>query len=160
MREDVDEDDTGEQDPLHQVVGKGHDRYEGGPHLERKVALGMLQDMAALMGGDGRGRDAAAGIDFAAEVDGLGLGVVMVGQAAFDAGDLDIVDAVFTQHLLGDLGAGQAGRQGYLGVFRKPALQGLLDDETGHHHSDHDNPNVHANQFLSGSVQNARRLQK
>ena len=54
----------------------------------------MLDHVAALMGSNRCSRDAPLAVDCFAEVDGLGLGIVMVGELPGDACDLDVCDAV------------------------------------------------------------------
>ena len=43
-----------------------------------------------------------------------------------------------------DFRTAHPGREGDPGIFRETALKGLLDDETRHHHSNHDDPDTHS----------------
>ena len=67
-------------------------------------------------------------------------GVVVVGQVTFDAGDLDIVDAIVAQHLLGHVATGHATADGYLGIFLELAVQVGLHDIAEQGDSDEDYP--------------------
>ena len=62
----------------------------------------------------------------------------MVGQLAFDARDLHIVDAMVTEHFLGYLAARQ--RERFLAVFLELALQRCRNDPTRQGNADKYNP--------------------
>lgn len=67
-------------------------------------------------------------------------GVVVVGQVTFDAGELDIIDAIVAQHLLGHVATGHATADGYLGIFLELAVQVGLHDVAEQRNADEDYP--------------------
>ena len=99
----------------------------------------MLDDVAALVRGNGGRGDVASIVNVVAQVHGLGLRVIVVREGSFDGDDVHVVDAVGLQHPLGHLGAAEARRD--LGIFLETALEPGLDDHRKDHHRDHHDPN-------------------
>ncbi len=77
--------------------------------------------MAAFVGGHGGGGDAVHRIDLLAEVHGLIGRIVVIGKLPGRVDHFHIGDAVFAEHGLGDLRAGEADRD--LRVFVETAFQ-------------------------------------
>ena len=128
---------------MYSTVGEGDHRHEGGAHLERGIALCVLQDVPALVCGNGRSSDAALPVDRLAEVDGHGLGVEVVRKLSLDAGDADVLDTVLLEHPAGDFCACHPSGGRDLRILPELALQGLLDDEAEHHHGNDYEPDIH-----------------
>ena len=108
----LDGQDAGQQYPLNPLGSERYCRNKGGAHLQRPVGHGMLHGMAAFVGCHCGGCHRAPAVDAFAQVDGLGRGIVMVGQMAWNGRYTDVVDAVVAQHFLCYLPAGQAACQG------------------------------------------------
>ena len=102
----------------------------------------MLHGVAALVGGNGRRRDARRVVDAVAQVDGHRLGVEVVGQVSRHVRHLDVVDVVLAQHLLGDLGAREPAGELNLRIFLEHRLEPCLDDVAGD--ADGDDEQKHA----------------
>ena len=71
----------------------------------------------------------------------------MVGKTSAYADHTDIGDAVFAEHLLGDLGSGVAAAD--LGVFVELSIQDSLDESACYHHGNHYNPDIHQKSVLT-----------
>ena len=54
----------------------------------------------------------------------------MVGELTPDVGNLNVVNVVVTEHLLGNLSARHTVREGHLRILRKDRLQASLHDVT------------------------------
>ena len=98
--------------------------------------------MPALVGRDRRGRHAVRRVDGVAQIDGHRLGIEVVGELSGDMGNLDVVDAVVAQHLLGDLGTREAACEGNFRVLSEDRLQAGLHAESDD--SDQDDEHEHA----------------
>ena len=66
-------------------------------------------------------------------------GVIVVGEMSLHTGNLDIVDAIVAQHLLGHVAACHATANGYLGIFLELVVQVGLHDiaEQGYPNEDY-----------------------
>ena len=63
----------------------------------------MLYCVSTLMSSNGGGSHVALVVDSLAEIYGFFLWVVVVGELSWYADDTDIINAIFTQHSLGNL---------------------------------------------------------
>lgn len=105
-------DQAGEQaqqgEPHDDLAGIAGDAHSGHAPVERLVRRGVLDCMAALVGGHAQGGRGAAeevvGREHETSVDGI----VMVAQQAVGVGDFDTVDAEAAEDSLCDLAAGEA----------------------------------------------------
>ena len=68
-------------------------------------------------------------------------GVIVVGEMSLHTGNLDIVDTIVAQHLLGHVTACHATTNGYLGEFLELAVQVGLHDIAEQGNSNEYNPN-------------------
>ena len=100
----------------------------------------MLHGMTTLVGCHSGSGYATRLVDLAAEVDGMVRRVVVVGQAAFDAGNLNIVDAVGLEHLLGYIATSHAAHERFFGEVLELTVQVGLNDVADQRDTDEYNP--------------------
>ena len=100
----------------------------------------MLNDVTAFMRGNGSGGDASLAVDSLTKVDSLSLGVVMIRELAWHAGNLNISYPVVHQHFPSDLRSCHPVRGRNLGILVKPAVESGLDHVAQYHHHNSDNP--------------------
>jgi hypothetical protein len=100
----------------------------------------MLHCVTTLMGSYRSGCHTARLVHRAAEIDRMIGGVVMVGQTAFDAGNLYIVDAVSMEHLLGHIATCHATAEGLFRKLLELAIQVGLHDIAHQGDTDEDYP--------------------
>ncbi len=146
---EAEEENAGKEDPLCPLGTELHHRHHAGAHRQPFVGGGVLHSVAALVRSDSRRRNAVLAIDPLTEVDGLGLRVVMVGESAGHTGDLNIVDAVVAQHLLGYFLASEAAAETDLAVFLDTRVECLADNEAQDHKYNEDNQ-IHSRGFSFG----------
>jgi hypothetical protein len=93
---------------MHPAGSKIHHRHQFGAHGQKRIGGGVLYGVSAFVGSHRSGSNTVAVINRLAQVDGFGQRIVMVGELTLHMRHLDIVNAVFMQHLLGYFLAAQA----------------------------------------------------
>ena len=139
--EGLDEEQATQEDPGDPLAGEGDDGDKCRAHAQGGVADGMLDGVAALVGGNGGSSHRGAVVDLRAEVEGAVGGVVVVGEGTLNHVDLHIADVVVAQHHLGHLAAREAAFGADRGIFLKLFLhiaarqhrdEGQCDEEHPH----------------------------
>ena len=89
---------------------------DGAPYLDGAVLLGVLNGVACLMGSHPHRSDAGGAIDSIGQPDGVGPGVVVVGEFAGNSGYPNAIDSIGSQHLFCRLGSGEPPAAGNPGI--------------------------------------------
>ena len=129
---------SAEDEPCNPFAGERYNRYESRTKTERTVFGSMLHGVSALVCSYCSSGYVRSVIDILGEVDGLGSRVVVVGQLARDASDLDIIDAMVMQHFLRYFFSGHA--QGFLRITLELTLKGRRDQPARQSDADKDDP--------------------